>query len=368
MTHAAFSPISFAAALGIVLGLTVLGRGMAGQRRAARLADTSSSTISALAVGEVRVSGVVEPAELTLTSPLQSAACVYYRAKITEERDRSERSILDEERAVGFRVRDASGDIRVFPGGARWLVPDVYSASSGIMGDEPAGLQPRSGSAFRPTEQTREALVAELLTVHPASDPFGSDGASAAGLLGGFSLGEGRRHYHEARIEPGQTVTIVGMALPFDQLPDPTGADEVTGGGGLDAAGGIADPEIAADLAEARAAGLLETEPAEAWGNAAIPGFGIGRPVSPPELDPGAARPALATPAEAARIERTFTIEPSVLVLASTPETGLLVSLGPPGIAVARESDRFLVGLLGALLAIASAVVLAAALSGGVAT
>jgi len=368
MTHAALSPISFAAALGVVFGLIVLGRGMAGQRRAARLGDTSSSTISAIAVGEVRVSGLVDPAELSLTSPLQSAACVYYRAKITEERDRSERTILDEERAVGFRVRDASGDIRVFPAGAQWLVPDVYSESSGIMGDEPAGLELRSGSVFRPTDQTREAMVAELLTVHPASDPFGSDGASAAGLLGGFALGGGRRHYHEARIEPGQVVTIVGMAMPFDQLPDPTGADEVTGGGGLDAAGGIADPEIVADLAEARAAGLLETDPAEAWGNAAIPGFGVGRPVSPPELDPGAAAPALASPAEAAWIDRTFTIDPSTLILASTPQASLLVSLGPPEVAVARESDLFLVGLLGALLAIASAVVLAAALSGGSAT
>ncbi len=364
MSHAALSPITFVAVLGIVFGLIILGRGMAGQRRAARLGDTSSSTISAMAVGEVRVSGVVEPAELALTSPLQSVACVYYRAKVTEERDRSERTILEEERAVGFRVRDASGDIRVFPGGTQLLVPDVYSESSGIMGDEPIGLQPRTGSAFRPTDQEREALVAELLTVHPASDPFGSDGM-AAGLLGGLSLGGGRRHYREARIEPGQVVTIVGMAMPFDQLPDPTGADEVTGGGGLDSAGGIADPEIAADLAEARAAGLLETDPTEAWGNAAIPGFGIGRPVSAPELDPAVAPPTLATAEEASRIERTFTIDPSTLILASTPEARLLISLGPPGVAIARESDRFLIGLLGALLAIVSAVILAAGLSGG---
>lgn len=365
MTHATFSPITMLAVLGIAFGLVVLGRGMAGQRRAARLADTATSTISAIAVGEVRVSGVVEPAELALTSPLQSQPCVYYRAKVTEEHDRSERTVLDEERAVGFRVRDASGDIRVFPGAAQWLVPDAYSESSGLMGGEPIGLQLRTGSAFQVTGLDREALVNELLTVHPPSEPFGADGTTAASLFGGFSLGAGRRHYHEARIEPGQVVTIIGMAMPFDQLPDPTGADAVTGGGGLDAAGGIADPEIAADLAEARAEGLLETDPAEAWGNAAIPGFGIGRPVSVPELDPAAAAPALATPEEAARTERTFSIDPSTLILASTPEARLLVSLGPPGVAVARESDRFLVGLLGAILAIASAVVLAAALSGG---
>ena len=38
----------------------------------------------------------------------------------------------------------------------------------------------------------------------------------------------------------------------------------------------IDDPEVAADLAEARAEGTLVDDPAAAWGNAAIPGFGSG--------------------------------------------------------------------------------------------
>lgn len=41
--------------------------------------------------------------------------------------------------------------------------------------------------------------------------------------------GSGRREYEEARIEVGDTVTIVGTALPFDQLPDPDGADMAEG-------------------------------------------------------------------------------------------------------------------------------------------
>ena len=71
------TPLTIGSALGIAFGLGLLARGMAGPRRAARIGDTASSTISALAVGEVRISGVVEPAELTLTSPLQSRTCVY---------------------------------------------------------------------------------------------------------------------------------------------------------------------------------------------------------------------------------------------------------------------------------------------------
>ena len=86
-------------------------------------------------------------------------------------------------------------------------------------------------------------------------------------------------------------MTIVGTALPFGHLPDPFGADRMDRA--ADPLTGLDDPEVAAEVAAARAAGTLLT-PEEAWGNAAIPGFGIGRPVREPELDPEADRPVLA--------------------------------------------------------------------------
>lgn len=359
------APLTIVSVLGIAFGLGLLIKGMAGQRRAARISDTASSTISSIAVGEVRISGVVEPADVTLTSPLQSRPCVYYRAHVSESQGRSERTVFDEERAVGFRVRDASGDVRVFPRGAHWIVPDAFKDATGLMGDAPAGLQVRTGGAIQPDFADREAQIAELLTVHRPSDPLGGDHGSTGGLLAAGIGPVGRREYREARIEPGDVVTVVGMALPFDQLGDPEAADAATGDG-LDAAGGIADPEVTADLEEARAAGLLETDPAEAWGNAAIPGFGIGRPVRAPELDPAAAPLPIATEAETDRAGRRFEIPPETLVVAVAQGTDLLVSQGTPGVAVAREETRFLVGLLGAILAIASAVALAASLSSGI--
>ena len=265
------TPLTAASTIGIAFGLALLVKGMAGQRRAARIGDTATSTISAIAVGEVRVSGVVEPAEISLTSPLQSRTCVYYRARIEETEGRSERSILKEERAVGFRVRDASGEVRVFPRGAQWLVPDAFKESTGIMGDEPLGLQLRTGSAVQSGVVDHDTEIARLLTVQaPSETSTALTQVASGGLLGGFGIG-GRRDYREARIELGQVVTIVGIALPFDQLPDPTGADAMSADG-LDASGGIADAEIAADLAAAREAGTLEADPREAWGNAAIPG------------------------------------------------------------------------------------------------
>ena len=273
--------------------------------------------------------------------------------------------MLAEERAVGFRVRDTSGEIRVFPRGARFLVPDAFHEGTGIMGDEPPGLQIRTGSAFGSEPGDREAQIADLLTVHTSTDPaVVPDERTTGSLLGGF-FGAGRREYHEARIEPGDVVTVIGTALPFDQLPDPSDADSATASG-LDPSGAIADAEVAADLAEARASGALETDPAEAWGNAAIPGFGIGRPIRPPELDPAARALPLGTPEEGAEADRTFDIPPEALVVAAAPDADLLVSLGPPGNVIAREETRFLVGLLGAILAIASAVALATSLSGGI--
>jgi len=353
-----FTPLTIASALGIAFGLALLAKGMAGQRRAALIGDTSTSTISALAVGEVRISGVVEPAELLLTSPLQSRDCVYYRAKVLESEGRSERTVFDEERAVGFRVRDPSGDVRVFPRAAHWLVPEAFSAGTGLLGGEPTGLLLRTGSAIQSGIIDRETQIADLLTVHDPSGLGDPGGDVLDGHVGG------RRDYREARIEPGDVVTIIGTVLPFDQLEDPTGADAVTGIG-LDATGAIADPEIAVDLAEARAAGMLETDPSEAWGNAAIPGFGIGRPTRPAELDRAATPLPLATQAEADQIGRTFDIPAETLIVAAAPDAHLLVSLGAPGAVVAREEDRFYVGLLGAILAIASAVVLATSLSRG---
>ena len=64
-------------------GRAVAARSRAGRyRTATRLGDTSTSTVASMAAGEVRIAGVVEPAEVTLISALQSEPCVYYRAAV----------------------------------------------------------------------------------------------------------------------------------------------------------------------------------------------------------------------------------------------------------------------------------------------
>ena len=343
-------------------GLVLLARGFAGYGRATRIADTSTSRISSLAIGEVRVAGTVEPAGVTLVSPLQSAECVYYGASIRASDGDIERTILEDERAVGFRVRDDSGTVRVFPRGAAFDVPATLDESA-PSGETPPGVRLRSGSAFGSSFLDRETQIAALLTVRPAATHEEATGGGSGFGIGLAPIGGSRgRRYREARIEPGQVVTVVGQVLPFDQLEDPDGADV---GGASAGVAALRDPEIAADLAEARAAGLLEDTPEEAWGNAAIPGFGIGKPVSTPELDPAATMPVLAQPVEAEESRRTFDIGPRDLVLAASAEVPLVIALGPPGHVVARQEGRFLLGLLGAVVSIVAAVVLAVMLTGG---
>ena len=340
------------AGAGVIAGLVLLIRGMRDYRSLLRVADTSTSTISSLAAGEVRISGTVEPAEMTLVSLLQSVPCVYYRSTIRSGGDpRTPDSGYTEERSIGFRVRDASGAVRVFPRGARFDAALRFEGETGIAGDEPPGLDLRREGSTQLGETDRAMAVAALLEVREPDAPT---------LRPALLDRRGRRSYRETRIEPDDPVTIVGRALPFSDLEDPAGADAGTGSDPL-----LDDPEIAADLEEARATGDLADDPAAAWGNAAIPGFGIGRPVSAPVIDPAAHQLPLAGHDEAARVERTFSIAPETLVVAASDEVPLLIAYGVPGEVVERSRARFLVGLLGAVLAIVSAMVVAINLGGG---
>jgi hypothetical protein len=347
-------PVLVGSLAGVAGGLGMLVRGLGSYRISNRISDTAGSRIASLAAGEVRLTGVVEPAGLLLTSPLQSAPCVYYRASVDEDEERSTRRVFREERAVTFRLRDETGSLRVFPRGARWAIPDQFHDHTALMGGQPSGLNVRVGPAVAAGTLDHDLAVEALLTVR--------DPRTAAPELSAL-MGAGRRSFREARIEPGDTITVVGYAEPFDQLPDPTGADDA----GFDAGASddpLADPSIAADLAEARASGELADSPDDAWGNAAIPGFGIGHPTRAPHLDRGAMPLPLADAATADRVQRTFEIPPEQLVLTATPDVPLLITLGAAGPAAAREQDRFVLGLLGAVLAIASAIALAALLTG----
>jgi hypothetical protein len=337
---------------GIAGGLALFVRGLRAYRSRSRVTGIGTSTISSAAAGEIRVSGQARPAGVTLVSPLQSKPCLYYRATVVVDNGRESATVMRRERGVGFFVTDSTGQMRVFPAGAGWELADSFDEKSGIMGDEPPGLAINQGSEVQASEVDRETAAAALLTVHPA-EGGGFDGWGLNGVPGG------RRHYKETLLEPDALVTIVGTAVPFGQVPDPTGAD--ASGGPLAA---LEDPEIAADLARAQASGELAASPGDAWGNAAIPGFGIGKPTRAPTLDPAANPEPVAEPALAARANELFDIAPDTLVLAAAPGAPLTVYAGTPVQAADRAEGRFMVGLIGAVIAIGSAVTMALLLTG----
>jgi hypothetical protein len=354
--------VALAASGGLVGGLTLLGRGLVDWRRGARVAAIAPSQVESVAAGEATLVGIVEPGPITLVSPLQSRPCIYYRAR--EERGDESHTVLAEERGVAFVLRDATGTIPVLPRGARWECPVRWEDRTGWVGDEPPGLAPNAGPAIQPTVVDRERAIAELLTVHPATAGLAADDRDG-GLLSlgsatiGLDPGTRRRTYEERRIEPGDMVTVIGAVLPFRDVPDPVTADR------WDPLAALDDPEVAASIAAARAAGTLVGSPEEAWGNAAIPGFGIGRPTRPPELDPEAAPPVLATPAEAAAATPlAFDLPPGALVVGAAEGTPLVVSTGTPAAIEQAHTTGFVVGIGGAILAVVSAVTLALVVDG----
>jgi hypothetical protein len=339
-----------AAGAGLVGGLGLLARGLAAYRRAERVEGIGTSEAASIAAGEVRLSGIIEPGPVVLVSPLQSVECVYYHAAMSEQQGKENASILDEERSVGFSVRDATGAVRVVPRGAHWFVAPVFKERTSLMGDEPPGLQLRERAWTKPTAMDRQAAIADLLTVHSASGLSGGD-MFARPALGGFTAP--RRTYREARLEPGQQVTIIGYAQAWAEINDG------------EALVSDADPAIAADLAEARAGGLIANDAAAAWGNAAIPGFGIGHPVTRPVLETGAQPLPVADAATRERTEELFVVPLGELVVAGGPDVPLAIHAGTPQVAASHERGLFLLGLAGALISVACALALVVMLRGG---
>lgn len=356
-------------------GLVAFGRGLLAYRSASRVSSIASSPIVGMAAGEVRITGTVEAGSTTLISPLQSAPCVYFRARVLSQGDRGGAAVgtyFSDERAVQFSVRDGTGVVRVFPRGARWELVARLDEHTGLAGEPPPGLLINTSGSMVATPRDREAQVAALLTVHDPATGAGVGGLSLTGsglsLLGGGSgtgLYQDRLAYLEYRVEPGDVVTIVGAAVPFGELPDLAAGSDA-------AEEPLLDLEIAADLEAARTAGLLRPG-ADGWGNAAIPGFGIAHPTRTPELDPaatpepvdamaggsdrGPGGPLPLGPDGAPVVD--FQVDPATLVLASIRGQPMTIYQGSPAEAASRDETAFWLGVGGAALAVIAAAALA---------
>jgi hypothetical protein len=308
---------------------------------------------------------VVEPIDQTLISPLQSKPCVWYRARVDETGDNG-RVLLDEEKAQEFHVTNDTGRIRVVPRGARWEIGAVFDESTGMSGDEPPGLQRRSGASYAAllerdaaemTETEREVARQALLTVQMPAEATVAEawgGSSSLGMSTGLAKARGRR-YREARLEPGEVVTILGQALPWGDIRDVIHAWDPSPN---------VEATMADDLAAARELGLLAASPEEAWGNAAIPGFGIGAPTAQPELDDRARQPETVAEDEHEEALARYHIPQEELVLSRGHKGEMAVYVGAPQAAVMHHDFAFTLGVIGAVMAVLCALGMGAILTG----
>ena len=357
-----FGPFYLFVAAGLIGGVVLFVRGLQAYRHDRLISSVATSTLDGLAAGEVRVTGVVEPIEQTLISPLQSKACVWYRARVETTGDNS-RVLMNEEKAQEFRLRGSNGEIRVVPRGARWEIGTVFDERTSFTGAEPVGLDRRSGTAYKswteqePTAMTDaelEAAKEALLTVQTA--PLAADDWDKGGnSLFGSTTSEGRR-YREARLEPGESITILGQAWPWGDVRKVVLAWNP---------GANVDRDIAGDIAYAREMGTLAASPEEAWGNAAIPGFGIGLPTAEPEIDPEANE--LEIPDDPAAHEEAlakYDIPDEELVLSRGLKGGMAVYAGTPTEATQHHDMSFVLGVVGAVMTALCAFALGAMLTG----
>lgn len=366
MSDDAFSPALFFVLAGLIGGLVLFVRGLVAYRRDRLISSVATSSLDGIAAGEVRISGVVEVIDQHLISPIQSKPCVWYRARIDETGDNG-RVLLKEERAQEFRIRNDSGHIRVVPRGARWELGLDFDEKTSITGDEPPGLQRRGGGSFgmalerdaeSMSETEREVARQALLTVQqPVSvTPDGVGSASDGGwsMSAGVATRRGRR-YREARLEPGETVTVLGQALPWGDIREVLHAWDPSAN---------VDMAIAEDVARARELGTLAASPEEAWGNAAIPGFGIGAPTRMPELDDRALQPEPQGEEAHQEVMARYDIPDEELVLSRGQTGEMAVYMGAPTEAVMHHDFAFALGVVGAVMAVFSALGLGAILTG----
>jgi hypothetical protein len=349
-----FTPLTLFVMAGLVGGIVLFVRGLQAYRRDRLISSVATSSLDGIAAGEVRVSGTVVPIDQVLISPLQSKPCVWYRARV-ETTGKDSRVLMDEEMAQEFRVRDETGSIRVVPRGARWEIGTAFDERTSIVGAEPPGLARRTGASYAPfeerdvqqmTELERQAAAQALVTVQRPTDARDADWLDTTDRSGAPFIERGGRRYRESRLEPGATVTILGQAWPWAEVREVVFAWSP---------GDNTEVDMAADIAVARDMGLLAASPEEAWGNAAIPGFGIGAPTVQPALDPRAHQPEVAAgDSHKAALEK-YRIPDEELVLSRGLRGGLAIYLGSPQAATGHHDFAFWVGLAGAVMAVMSA-------------
>ena len=160
---------------------------------------------------------------MTLVSLLQSVPCVYYRATIGNGGDRRTTRLglhggARDRVSRPRRSQAACGSSRA---GRASMRRSASTSETGMPGDEPPGLDIRREGSTRLAEidrlaGDRRSCSRSTSPTRPSQRPAAARSARTAG------------RYRESRLEPGDPVTIVGRALPFADLADPPAPTSAT--------------------------------------------------------------------------------------------------------------------------------------------
>lgn len=182
----------FLGGVGTLLGLAFFLSSFSRLKLLRAITNTPTSKVRSAAMGFVELNGLAEPDGEPLTGPLSGVPCVWWRFTVEEERKRTNsegesetywHTLADERLDRPFRLRDATGELRVDPQGAEVdTKPRLKTTSGGLF------------SGAKPTG--------------PRMADFGG---------GGFF---GRRmRYTEWRVEPQRPLFALGELRPSAQGP-----------------------------------------------------------------------------------------------------------------------------------------------------
>lgn len=204
-------------ALFIILGVAVLFEAVTTYRRSQYILDLPTSCIQSAATGLVEITGEVVPAKETITSPFAEQECVLCQYKYGLVAAEKEDETKGGSGLVGvpFYVEDGTGRMLVRPNGADIRIP--LHLMDFIQTDWAAHeehVTSERGLAEEPRESWRKRYeLTDRLKPLRALGQATESGADPGAIPEGPPL---EFEYAEARVEPGDTVYVLGTAQSED--------------------------------------------------------------------------------------------------------------------------------------------------------
>jgi len=133
--------LTFALAVGILVGVLLFFWGFDELKKKRAIEDIPTSTVRAMAPGQVEVVGTVVDWNM-MEAPFSRQACVYYAYEVEEYRRQGKRSrwVTVKEEDTGkhpFCLEDGTGKVTVLPEGAEVHICDPWELTSGMFTDIP---------------------------------------------------------------------------------------------------------------------------------------------------------------------------------------------------------------------------------------